>query len=81
MLVVIRKQAVAVGFTANNLYHFWDIEFVERLGGNPAETAAQLVAGISDAQRRAWAYRSAADWAMESFAVARYHAPMECSRR
>ena len=47
MLVVIRKQAVAVGFTANNLYHFWDIEFVERLGGNPAETAAQLVAGIS----------------------------------
>jgi hypothetical protein len=33
-----------------------------------------LVAGISEEQRRAWAYRSAADWAMESFAAARDHA-------
>jgi hypothetical protein len=69
-----RKQAAAAGFTANNLHHFWDIEFVERLGGDPAETAARFVAGISAEQRRAWAYGSAADWAMESFAVARDHA-------
>jgi len=69
-----RKQVTVDGFPANNLHHFWDIEFVERLGHDPAETAARLVLGISDEQRRAWAYRSAADWAMESFAVARDHA-------
>ena len=42
-----RKQVAADGFPADNLHHSWDIEFVERLGGDPAETAAQLVAGIS----------------------------------
>ena len=50
---------------------FWDIEFVKRLGGDPAETAARLVAGISDEQRRTWAHGAAADWVMESFALAR----------
>jgi nuclease S1 len=31
-----------IGFPANNLHHFWDIEFVERLGDDPAETAGRL---------------------------------------
>jgi hypothetical protein len=69
-----RKRVAVYGFTANNLHHFWDIEFVERLGVDPAETAARLVAAISEEQRRAWAYGTAADWAMESFILARDHA-------
>jgi hypothetical protein len=66
-----KKQVAADGFPANNLHHFWDIEFVARLESDPAETATRLVAAISDEQRRAWAYGTAADWAMESFALAR----------
>ena len=66
-----KKQVIVDGFTANNLHHFWDIEFVEQPGTDPAETAARLVAGISDEQRQTWAQGTAADWAMESFALAR----------
>jgi hypothetical protein len=66
-----KKQVIVDGFTANNLHHFWDIEFVARFESDPAETATRLVAAISDEQRRAWAYGTAADWAMESFALAR----------
>ena len=69
-----RKQVAVDGFPANNLHHFWDIEFVEQLGDDPAETAARLVAVISDEQRRTWGYGTAADWAMESFALARGYA-------
>ena len=69
-----RKQVTVDGFPANNLHHFWDIEFVEQPGTDPAETAARLVAAISEEQRRAWAYGTAADWAMESFILARDHA-------
>ena len=69
-----KKQVAVDGFPANNLHHFWDIEFVERLGGDPAETAARLVAGISDEQRQTWANGTTADWAIESFALARDHA-------
>jgi DNA/RNA endonuclease YhcR with UshA esterase domain len=49
-----KKQVIVDGFTANNLHHFWDIEFIGRLGAEPTETAAQLIARISDEQRRAW---------------------------
>ena len=66
-----RKQVVAQGFRPGNLHHFWDVEFVERLGTDPREVAGALVAGISDEQRRAWSQGSAADWTMESFAIAR----------
>jgi hypothetical protein len=69
-----RKQVIVDGFTANNLHHFWDIEFVERLGGDPPETALCVIAGISDEQRRGWAHGTPADWAMESFALGRDHA-------
>jgi hypothetical protein len=41
----------AGGLGSGKLHHFWDIEFVERLGPSPAETAARLIAGISDEQR------------------------------
>ena len=44
---------------------------VERLGSDPAEIAARLIAGIPDAQRRAWRKGTAADWAIGSFTLAR----------
>jgi hypothetical protein len=66
-----RKRVVADGFQPGNLHHFWDVEFVERLGTNPRQVAGAIVAGISDEQRRAWSQGTAADWVMETFAVAR----------
>jgi hypothetical protein len=69
-----RKQVAGDGFTGNNLHHLWDTEFVERVGRVPGETAAHLRAGISEEQRGLWARGTAADWAMESFALARDHA-------
>jgi hypothetical protein len=64
----------ADGFTQNNLHHFWDIEFVERLGSDSAETTGRLIARISDERRQAWSHRTAADWALASFVLAHDHA-------
>jgi hypothetical protein len=66
-----RKQVTATGIGAGNLHHFWDVEFVERLGSDPVAVAARLAAEISDQQRQGWVRGTTADWAMESFAVAR----------
>jgi hypothetical protein len=69
-----RKQVVADGFQPGNLHHFWDVEFVERLGTDPREVAASIVAGISDDQRREWSQGTPAEWVMESFGLSRDHA-------
>jgi hypothetical protein len=66
-----RKRVVADGFRPGNLHHFWDTEWVARLGNDPREVAGTIVAGILDEQKQAWSQGRAADWAMESFAVAR----------
>lgn len=52
----------------------WDTEFVERVGRDPTATARRLIASMSDEQRELWAHGITADWAMESFALARDHA-------
>jgi hypothetical protein len=52
----------------------WDTEFVDRLGRDPGLRAARLIARIFDDQRQAWSHGTAADWALESFALARDHA-------
>jgi S1/P1 Nuclease len=69
-----RKQVAGDAFTGSNLHHLWDTEFVERVGRDSAGTVTRLQAGILDAQRQAWARGTTADWAMESFALARDHA-------
>lgn len=66
-----RKRVVAEGFRPGNLHHFWDVEFVERLGTDPKQVAATIAAGISDDQRRAWSAGIVSDWTMETFRVAR----------
>jgi len=67
------KIVTAPGIASNNLHHYWDTEFVARLGSNEMAVAQQLIATITEAQRAQWATGTAADWAMESFAVAKAH--------
>jgi hypothetical protein len=68
------KLVSAPGLAPNNLHHYWDVEFVARLGANKIEVATQLIATITDAQRARWASGSAADWALETYAIAKQHA-------
>jgi hypothetical protein len=66
-----RKRVTADGFRPGNLHHFWDTEWVRRLGDDPRQIATALTAAISDEQRQAWSQGTISDWAMESFGVAR----------
>ena len=68
-----RKFATAPGIRSNTLHHDWDTEFVNRIGPNEATIAQQLIANITAAQRSQWQRGTAADWAMESFDVAKDH--------
>jgi hypothetical protein len=67
------KRVSAAGFRGGKLHHFWDTEFVNELGPNPKQIAARLVARISAADASAWAGGGPADWAKESFQVAKNH--------
>ena len=67
------KIVSAPGIPSNNLHHDWDTEFVARLGGHATDVAQQLIANITDARRAQWTTGTAADWAGESFAVAKDH--------
>jgi hypothetical protein len=65
------KRAAASGLKAGTLHHYWDTEFVDRLGSDPRRIATTLTGHISDSEKRAWAAGRASDWAMESFRVAK----------
>jgi hypothetical protein len=67
------KIVTAPGIASNKLHHDWDTEFVARLGANEAAIAQQLIANITDAQRAQWASGTPADWAAESFGIAKDH--------
>lgn len=67
------KIVTAPGIASNNLHHDWDTEFVVRLGPNEATIAHTLIANITEVQRIQWASGIPADWAMESFRVAKDH--------
>jgi hypothetical protein len=66
-----KKVVTASGLHSGNLHRYWDIEFVERLGTDPPQVAANLIGQISEAQRQEWSSGTPADWAMETFALAR----------
>jgi hypothetical protein len=66
-----KKRAGAAGFRSGTLHHYWDTEFVEQLGSSPKQIAAGLVERISPADARAWAQGGPADWAFDSFRVAK----------
>ena len=66
-----KKLVAAAGLNSGNLHHYWDVEFVERLGTDPRQVAATLIGQISEPQRKEWSSGTPADWAMEAFALAR----------
>jgi hypothetical protein len=65
------KRVGAAGMRANTLHHYWDTDFVEQLGPNPQQIATMLITHISAADARNWAQGNLADWAMESFRIAK----------
>jgi hypothetical protein len=69
-----RKRARAPGIRADNLHHDWDVEFVRRLGRDEREVADELIARISEADIARWSRGTPADWAEESYGVAKAHA-------
>ncbi len=64
-------HVVLTGFRAGNLHQYWDTVFVERLGMNSTTIAATLLGEITPAQRRDWAGGTPADWAVQSYALAK----------
>jgi len=66
-----KKPVAGEGVHPGNLHHYWDVEFVERLGTDPGQVAASLIGQISESQRQEWSSGTAEDWAMEAFAIAR----------
>ena len=65
------KRVSAGGFAAGNLHHFWDTEFVEQLGADPETIASDLIGHITKAQQTQWQAGGPADWAKETFGVAK----------
>ncbi|MBV8915853.1 MAG: S1/P1 Nuclease [Acetobacteraceae bacterium] len=65
------KRVSATGFRPGTLHHYWDTEFVVLLGDDPRQVAQALVRQVPSTQARNWARGTAADWAQDSFALAR----------
>ena len=65
------KRVSANGFSAGNLHHFWDTEFVIQLGPDAKTIASDLIGHISTEQQNQWQAGSPADWAQESFKIAK----------
>jgi hypothetical protein len=65
------KRVSAAGFRANNLHHYWDTEFVNQLGPDPKSIASDLIGHISTEQERTWAAGKPAEWATETFGIAK----------
>ncbi|MGH8228789.1 MAG: S1/P1 nuclease [Steroidobacteraceae bacterium] len=62
---------VILGGEDSNLHEVWDTTLVAALGKDPAAVATALEARITPRERRAWSRGGAADWANESFAIAK----------
>jgi hypothetical protein len=64
------KRVSAGGFSAGNLHHFWDTEFVDQLGPDAKTIASDLIGHITKDQQLQWQSGNAADWAQETFRIA-----------
>jgi hypothetical protein len=69
-----RKRVSARGLHAGSLHHYWDTEFVRELGAEALPVSQQLLSGISAADLNAWRRGAPADWARESFTLAKARA-------
>jgi hypothetical protein len=65
------KHVLAVGIKANNLHHFWDTEFVLKLGSDPQQVANALITKITPGQITSWHRGTPATWATQSYSVAK----------
>jgi S1/P1 Nuclease len=65
------KRVSAQGMHAGSLHHYWDTEFVRRLGEQPQAVSLKLLAQISASDIKAWQRGGPADWARESFSLAK----------
>jgi S1/P1 Nuclease len=65
------KRVSAAGFKAGNLHHFWDTEFVDQLGPDAKTIASDLIGHITADQQAQWQAGRPADWAQESFTIAK----------
>lgn len=65
------KRVSARGLRAGSLHHYWDTEFVRLLGAEALPVSQRLLSQISAADVRAWQRGGAADWARESFSLAK----------
>jgi S1/P1 Nuclease len=65
------KRVSADTFKAGTLHHFWDTEFVSLLETDAKSIAADLIRRISKEQVQKWNAGKPADWAMETFYVAK----------
>ena len=62
---------VILGGEETNLHTVWDTAIVAGLGDDPASVAAGLDARITPREADAWSRGGAADWANESFTIAK----------
>jgi len=63
------KIVTAQGIKTGKLHHYWDTEFVLKIGNDPTKVAQGLVASITPGQIKAWKKGDASTWAMQSFAT------------
>lgn len=61
-----------LGGEETNLHAVWDTAVVAALGDDPAAVSAELEARITPRQASAWSRGGPADWANESFAIAKH---------
>ncbi len=68
------KKVDADGIPAGSLHHYWDTEFVNRLGSDPKLVALHLLGRIAPEQVKAWSTGTASTWAVQSSQLARQYA-------
>ncbi len=61
------KKVKADGINTNSLHHYWDTEFVLRIGSDPKKAAQKIIASITPGQLKTWKKDDASAWAMESY--------------
>ena len=65
------EVTVVIGAEQTNLHAVWDIDVVAALGQDPRETASALEAQMTPEDEASWGRGAPADWANESFGVAK----------
>jgi hypothetical protein len=61
------KIVKADGVASGKLHHYWDTEFVNKLGNNAASIAKNLLKTITPGQIKSWQKGSPETWAVQSF--------------